>query len=123
MATSMIQAERTLLWTNPSPTASFSEQTVSLSLSDYSAVEIVYKLFTNQQYNVTGQTVYMNDQTVTIAASGSVGFFSGAITLMARTASMASTGVHFSVGSVGSVSTNWAADSRPLIPYKIYGIK
>lgn len=123
MGKSTLKADRTLLWTNPSPTSSFAEQTVSLNLSSYKAVYIVYKLFANQQYNVTGQIVYLNDQTITISASGSAGFFSGALTLMARVASMASTGVHFSAGSLGSVSTNWAVDNRPIIPWKIYGIK
>lgn len=123
MGKSTLKAERTLLWTNSSPTSSFAEQTVSLALSGYRAVDIVYKLFANQQYDVTGQIVYLNDQTITISASGSAGFFSGAITLMARAASMASTGVHFSAGSLASTSTTWAVDNRPLIPYKIYGIK
>jgi hypothetical protein len=114
---------KTLLWTNPSPTNTFAEQTVNINLSEYDAVDIVYKLFTNQQYNVTGQRVLMNDQTITVSASGSLAFFSGAIVLMARWASMSSSGVHFSTGSLGSVSASWAVDNRPLIPYKIYGIK
>lgn len=112
-----------LLWTNQNPTNTFAEQTVNIDLSGYDAVDIVYKLFTNQQYDVMGQRVLMNDQTVTVSASGSLAFFSGAIVLMARWASMSSSGVYFSVGSLASTSQNWSPDTRPLVPYKIYGIK
>ena len=35
-------SEEILLWTNPSPNANFAAQTISLSLSNYSKVKIVY---------------------------------------------------------------------------------
>lgn len=40
----LVKADRkTLLWTNPSPTAAFSPTTVNVSLSDYDAVEVSFK--------------------------------------------------------------------------------
>lgn len=112
-----------LLWTNQSPTSAFAEQTINLDLSDFDAVEVVYKLYISQQYDVTGQLTYMSDQTVTVAASGTAGFFSGTDAPMARTSSMSSNGVHFSAGSLCGGSSSWSVNNNVLIPYKIYGIK
>lgn len=112
-----------LLWINPNPTTAFNAQTISLDLSNYDAVEVVYKLYTTQQYDVTGQITYQSNQSVTVSASGTGGFFSGADAPMARTSSMSSNGVHFSAGSLCGGSSTWAVNNNVLIPYKIYGIK
>lgn len=123
MASSVIKADKKLLWTNSSPTAQFAEQTVSVDLSGYSSVEVVYKLFTNQNAYVTGQFVYAGDGTITVTASGSAGYFSGGVAMMARRATLVTSGVHFSAASLAAVSSAWDVNNSCLIPYRIYGIK
>lgn len=44
-----------LLWTNPSPTASFSAQTISLDLSNYDDIEVVAKHWTNNDTVVSSR--------------------------------------------------------------------
>lgn len=123
MATSTIKAGKTLLWTNASPTAAFSEQTVALDLSNYGSVEVIYKLHAGQSVYVAPQRVTKDIETITVSASGAAGFFAGAIAMLARSASLVSSGVHFSAASLATTSAAWSVDNLCLIPYKIYGIK
>lgn len=115
--------KRTLLWTNGNPTATFSTQTISLSLSDYDSVEVVYKLHQGQQVNLTPQRAYKGEKTITVAASGVSGYFLGAFASIAREMQMSATGVIFGSASIVLGTGSWATDDRGLIPYKIYGIK
>ena len=42
----------TKLWTNSSPTTSFAAQTIPLTLTDYFGVQVVFRWYTNQDYNI-----------------------------------------------------------------------
>lgn len=107
-----------LLWTNPSPSAEFSPQTISLDLSDYDAVFIpmisasgnrIYDLFAD----VGGAYAYAH-------------FVALATNLVARqrSAKATTTGITFSncqsrtQGSGSNTNTN-----THLVPQYIYGVK
>lgn len=115
MATSMIQAERTLLWTNPSPTSSFGAQTVSLDLSHYDSIEIEYVM--QAQYQVS------------ISAHASVGvsayLFGAAGGNYARQITITTTGVQFAAGIYYAAYGGGGAttSNTVLVPIRIYGIK
>lgn len=110
--------KKTLLWTNPSPTSSFVGQALSLDLSGYDALEILFNFSTSTSYGVenivkinTGEKAYVN------------GIFSAK--LCRRTVNTDSSGVTISDGhhfnSYGSTATTLNNDV--LIPIRIYGIK
>lgn len=105
---------RTLLWTNSSPTAVFSAQTISLDLSDYNEVEIEWLHNTGEQRS----RLFNKGE---VGASGllfTVRTDSFAVQL--RQFSSSASGITFTGGYVG---TNAASYDNHCIPYKIYGIK
>lgn len=100
-----------LLWTNASPTAAFAAQTLSLDLTEYSAVAIEINL------NNTG-----NFQAVGIAFVGAANTIFGkaasSATLFGRYATVAADGITFNNGYSGST-----AGESYAIPRRIYGIR
>ena len=113
MATSKIQAKKTLLWTNTEPTSSFSAKTLSIDFSGYSKVEIewcfntsnsAYRLFNKVEvgtkgmlFTVRAQPFYTQYRDVTINSNSAV--------------------------FDNCVLGNGATYNDHVIPYKIYGIK
>ena len=108
----------TLLWTNPNPTSSFSAQTISLDLSKYDAVEVVFKRYTSQ-------AIY---STQTLLEKG-IKFALGTTTdetFRYRTCSFSNSGVTFDTPQYMPSYGSWnptATNNNCEIPYKIYGIK
>lgn len=101
-----------LLWTNSDPTANFAAQTVSLDLSAYDAVLIIYlaNLNRNAQYSrICLKNGYSNVLLGVISASSDI---------RTRTANVTDSGVDFGAGYTGTSSANSSN-----IPYLIYGIK
>lgn len=99
------------LWTNPSPTSSFSAQTVSVNLSTYSGVYITFRVTAS---TASYAFVYALVDGLTYRATCGM---TGSSTVLVREATVDTTGVTFTTGySGGSASTGH------LIPYKIYGI-
>ena len=119
MATSTIQAERTLLWTNPNPTSNFSPQTITVQdMSPYSYIcfEVgdTSSLCVNRVISERGKTTSI----------GYLGKSSGnGPHLMVREVTYVSNkSLSFSDGAMlwapGEISNNDVA-----IPQKIYGLK
>lgn len=102
-----------LLWTNPSPTSSFSAQTVPLDLSSYDAIGIIPLFSTSVQYPAFMQTYINTASTVVLNTYASDSNRQGG-----RTVVISSTGLQFSAGTY-----NGSASNSNCIPYKIYGIK
>ena len=127
MATGKIQKRETLLWTNPSsfPTGGWAAQTVTLDLSPYSFVRIVFSPWDSlDQLAVSecpvgaGNTLFYM-QFDSGHASSAATYING----VARGYTVSNTGIVFSNGGMvynGGAYQNWAARA---IPYKIYGIK
>ena len=115
----------TLLWTNSSPNAEFASQKVSLTLTSYDAVKIIFYPFSGTDPTVgvveipvgkSGNLFYMYLNTTT--TSSAIAFLNGT----SRTCSVATDGVTFSTGQMiynNGVYTSWNNRS---IPWKIYGV-
>lgn len=107
-----------LLWENASPTSSFSAQTVSLDLSDYTFVIIGFRWSEsgdqiNWQVCMVGETnkitrVDIDSKTPWIAR---------------RSAQVSATGVTFTAADQGSTSTAPYTANGEMIPALIYGIR
>ena len=102
-----------LLWTNPSPTSNFSAQTVSLDLSAYDAVMIVFLANTTDLDRQASMIVLKNGYQHILFMM----YLSGT-NFRTRYATASDTGVTFSNGY-----NNATAGAGNNIPYKIYGIK
>ena len=99
-----------LLWTNPTPSANFSNQTISLDLSDYDAVLILVKHGTAQSADVS----YDQYHCVCYTPVGVTGaYISAPSQSNYRSYNVTTTGVTFVTAS------NVAAS----IPCKIWGVK
>lgn len=103
-----------LLWTNASPTSNFTEQTIKLDLTGYTAVYFYYKFLANVTDGAYGGRLFpINNVSFSIAE----GYFD-ANNLVVRHGYLKSDSIGFSNG-IKNGSTNNSA----IIPYKIYGVK
>lgn len=113
----------TKLWQNARPTSDFAEQTISLALSGYDAVEIEYYASTSKTIlDVTKKKIgaksfltgYMNQQST-----------SGYINVITRLINVTTSGIKFEKGFAKRTSDNSTASNYNsyCIPYKIYGVK
>ena len=107
----------TLLWTNPSPTASFAAQTISLDLSEYDAVVIGVHNFasSDNQYGLIYQFCIkavsgVDNMLQIVSASNNRNGL--------RRANVVDTGVWFS-----ACTYNGGTNNGYCIPYQIIGIK
>ena len=108
----------TLLWTNPNPTSSFSAQTISLDLSKYDAVEVVFDGWAgNKCYG--SQVIYKNQL---FAMSGG-----RRECFRWRECSFNDTGITFATPRICSSYNVWnetsTTSTNVCTPIKIYGIK
>ena len=109
----------TLLWTNPDPRGYFYAQTISLDLSKYDAVEILFKQDNNQSTTMTQKTLVGKDSKLM-----TYGGENYPVEINARKLSTSSTGVYFYNGFRTSLgSTSGSQSSGHCVPYQIYGIK
>lgn len=104
-----------LLWTNPSPTASFAAQTINLDLSSYDFVMVCFRTFQLSTdadlgtLNAFGFKEEKNIAQIGGSASGNVG---------RRFFTPSDTGIEFS-----DCRYNNATNNNYTLPTKIYGIK
>lgn len=119
MATGKIPAPGwTLVWTNPNPTSSFAEQTLSLNLSGYTWVKILFRRETNNAIIAAEVEVPIDGETQIVAS----GLADASNHLGRRIVDYASSsGIRFQGGnkynSYAAVATQ---DNSVLLPYKIY---
>ena len=101
-----------LLWTNPSPTSDFAAQTVSLDLSDYKLVLIMWVTSTSSALcrSIISPIAGDEIQDFYLAKNGTDRY--------SRQITATSSGISFSPGWLG-----YADDNSKMIPYMIYGIK
>ena len=107
-----------LLWTNAQPLAQYSGGTVSLDLSEYEFVCIVYKLFYSSTTN-TSINEFAKKGRNTYTFIGSAGY------IWFRQADVSDNGIVFSNGTRYATygSGTETANSERLVPLYIYGIK
>ena len=116
---------RTLLWTNASPTSNFKAQKISLDLSGYDFVEVIYKLSTES--TESGQIIERCEIGASIRAERfrNPTARSGVLENLYRGGDGASTD-GYTFGDAYIKATNARDSTRSyiyMIPYKIYGIK
>lgn len=104
----------TLLWTNPSPTASFAAQTVALDLSGYDAILFSYHNFatSNSAYSLENAFCIKGDTTYAGINARDNNRDGG------RLITVSDSGV-----DIGAMIYNGGTNNGYGIPYKIYGIK
>ena len=100
-----------LLWTNPSPSANFAAQTISLDLSDYVAAIVVPKLAPSSGSMRKPVICYKGMQTSCFEPNGGTNYLTRGVTV-------SNTGVEFGVGSY-----NGSTNNTYWIPVYIYGLK
>jgi hypothetical protein len=109
----------TLLWTNSSPTSSFTPQTISVDLSGYNYAMLDFRATTNSETQVT--KYFLIPIGSMLLAGASTAYTTSPIgwsKTYVRCALATSTGVEFSYGFYQSASNNAYA-----IPLHIYGVK
>ena len=108
-----------LLWTNPSPTASFAAQTVSLNLSSYRYVVVTTNLSTsNSQANGYG-IGKVGASYDTCMGTKSWDSANSRMNANIRRFRASATGVQFYGGGYSTAESS----NGKVIPYRIYGIK
>lgn len=100
-----------LLWTNPSPSANFNAQTISLDLSSYQAVMVVPK-FAPSSGSMRKPVVCLKGMTTSCFEPN------GGTNYLTRNVTVSGTGVEFAQGNY-----NGSANNGYWIPVYIYGIK
>ena len=105
----------TLLWTNASPTSAFAAQTISIDLSAYDFVMVVYQHWTSSDVN--------NSAFCRVGQYGRL--LSHDYTLAYRDYHPETTGIYFNVGLVVATynNSNVTQNTSGVIPLQIYGIK
>lgn len=112
-----------LLWTNPNPSSAFATQTVSLDLSEYDAVEIVFAYSTGALTDTDTKKAHIgNGARVLFGVALSE---SGNPYIMSRGFTVANGGVLFGTPYRKQQNANTSATTinTDAIPLKIYGIK
>lgn len=109
------KTDEDLLWTNSSPTTSFSDQTLVLDLSDYRALEIVFKSSISSTI-VFVERCYIDSSLYIASAPTSQ--------IRYRTFTPSSTGIQFDVGKLVTSYGITPTDSNDyVLPLYIRGIK
>lgn len=113
-----------LLWTNPDPTSAFAAQTVSLDLSGYDAVRVVFKLVNGsgtagtKPTSMISQFVNVGDGGLNLYITQAGSDWAGTAYLNERSFEVNTTGVYFYDNRERNGNSN-----NNNIPYQIYGIK
>lgn len=107
-----------LLWTNPSPTAAFSPQTIALDLSGYDEIRIVYKSANDQ--NVLHSDIGEVGKGMQLFHMNTTG--GNYLELYWRSMNVGSSGVVVSNGITQQSGYYRDSNNYVIIPYKIYGI-
>lgn len=117
--------EPVLLWTNPSPNATFSAQKINIDLSNYEQIIIFAKGTSRTLASNSISSVYflVNDDSTNYNLDGIYAYYGIDVSIPRqykanRPVSISSTGVTFGNGTAGGSSGVYYC-----IPQKIYGLK
>ena len=113
MASGIIHTHSVLLWTNPSPSANFSAQTVSLDLSGYVGVIVTPKVLPSSTNMRNSVTLIKGKTTTCFELVGT-----SPVMFCGRDITVSSTGVAF-----GNGTYNGSANNGYWIPMYIYGMR
>ena len=116
---------KTLLWTNASPSSQFANQTISLGLSGYDAVEIEY-CYGSSYTNVVETGIYKKSYTKQyMTCHGDIKTDNTVFYISQRLVTVTASGITFGNGTYKNISAavKGAANNVYCVPLKIYGIK
>ena len=116
---------KTLLWTNASPSSQFANQTLSLGLSGYDAVEIEY-CYGSSYTNVVETGIYKKSYTQQyMTCHGDIKTDNTVFYISQRLVTVTASGITFGNGTYKNISAavKGAANNVYCVPLKIYGIK
>ena len=118
MATGTIQKDMVLLWTNPNPNNEFSAQTISLDLSNYDAVAVVAKHWSdNDSRRIELAMVGADRMVLTVQSPTDIRIQT------LRLYKVTTSGVQFQGGKGMNASGGTYNSNQAAIPLQIYGIK
>ena len=109
--------EKTLLWSNSSPTLEFSAQELQLNLTPYKFIIVIVK-GNNIASNDAHFEIIISEKNIPLVLE--CGYMSTQDTNLGRTVLLTDTIVKFSNATRGSGGT---VANNNVIPYKIYGVK
>lgn len=109
----------TLLWTNSSPTSSFTAKTVSLDLSEYSAIEIEFKHASSSNSFLYQKCKIPSDDMSLFYMTGKGTYFE----LESRAVTVTTSGVTFADGRRAQATWTASSDNIRCVPTRIFGIK
>ena len=101
-----------LLWTNSKSTSSFGSQTVSVSLSAYTFVVIIFRNQAGAENAVFGQVFPISGRSMAFSVAKDTG------AVLRRFMNITSTGISFENATYDANSGN----NNLLVPWKIYGL-
>ena len=125
MGKTVLSSNKTLLWTNSSPTSSFAPQTINLDLSKYKEVEISFynNITSGYRYRVPNVTCPIGDQAIVNGVFGGTAVESGVIFVFERVFTVSSDKISFG-NAAGCADNNSHAIRNDMgVPIEIYGIK
>lgn len=109
------------IWTNPNPNSSFTAQTISIDISAYDAVEVVFRASTSSETRVVG--IAHKDGNDYNVLNFSFVTTSGVMTIERRAITATANGVAFSANTHKALNaTTSSTNNTYLIPYEIYGV-
>lgn len=111
------------LWQNSSISSPFAPQTITLDLSKYKFVQVLFKMATDESYVECAETLPFTDNTQLTSMFQSYSSSFGGFTAFREIVNVKKTGINFGeakqVTSISSYSTN----NNLMIPYIIYGVR
>lgn len=116
-----IQKSPELLWTNASVSSPFSAQTISLDLSRYNGVWIVF-VSTNRSNSQYNSILLFDNLRYRIEFVEPTSETYGLIVVSSRIVTKTNNGLAFDVGSQATTLGFADNDNTRIIPYKIYGV-
>ena len=118
----LANTKRTLLWTNPKPTDSFANSTISVpNLSDYDELEVHFKNSTTSSGCTVFKITKYSYSSRAYAFSLGTSFSDCALWIRSFWADFNNNSITFD--SANKLYTSNTVDNMLLIPYKVYGYK
>lgn len=117
---------RELLWTNPSPTAGFNAQDITIGVNDYDEFEVVLTGYTGQPtQRIRCRFSKVDEIGVAVHITGSTGQTQGSFFAFKRGMWATETTIGFGAVFSNANAGTWSqyAAGTGCVPYKIYGIK
>ena len=109
-----------LLWNNPDTSVGFPEQTLTLDLSEYKAICIMFTNWTGSSAKQCSCVIPVGRGSEMLLIDSGV---TTAVQIVYRYAVVISTGIEFSTGAMINSSGNSGTDDKYALPRYIYGIR